>query len=52
MNMMEAKNVRFSKPQLADLEKMAEERGVKVPELIRRALDEYIDKWKAAKGGK
>ena len=50
--MMEAKNVRFSKPQLADLERMSQERGVKVPELIRRAVDEFIDKWKAAGGGK
>jgi hypothetical protein len=46
MEQMKAKNYRFPQQQLDDLEKMSLERGVKEPELVRRALDEFLSKWK------
>ena len=52
MDHMEPRNVRFPKPHLEDLAKMSAERGVKEPELIRRALEEFLDRWKSSGGGK
>ncbi len=46
MEPMEARNFRFPKSQLCDLKKMSEERGVKEPELVRRALEELLVKWR------
>lgn len=46
MEPMEARNYRFPKLQLEDLKRMSEERGIKEPELMRRALEEFIAKWK------
>jgi hypothetical protein len=43
---MQRKNIRLPDPQIEDLEKMSQEKGVKLPELVRRAVDEYIEKWR------
>ena len=43
---MQRKNIRLPDPQIEELTKMSEEKGVKLPELVRRAVDEYIEKWK------
>lgn len=48
MDNMEPRNVRFPKLLLEKLEKMSKERGIKEPELIRRALDEFVQKWEAS----
>lgn len=49
---MEPRNVRFPAPLLKKLEQMSKELGIKEPELIRRALDEFIQRWEASGGGK
>jgi len=43
---MQRKNIRLPDPQIEVLERISKEKGVKLPELVRRAVDEYIDKWK------
>lgn len=49
---MEPRNIRFPKAHLAALSQMSKDKGVKEPELIRRALEEYLDKWKAGRSAK
>lgn len=43
---MKPKNLRLTEPQLENLQKIADQRGTKIPEIVRRALDEFIDRWK------
>ena len=42
MKNMEPRNVRFPATLLEKLTKISKERGIKEPELIRRALDEFV----------
>lgn len=46
MEPMEARNFRLPKPLLKELEDLSEKQGVKQPELVRRALREFLDKYK------
>ena len=46
---MEIKNFYLTTPQIAALEKLAKEKDLSVSELIRRAIDEYLDKQKQRK---
>ena len=46
---MQRKNIRLAEPQIADLIAMSEEKGVKPPELVRRAIDEFLEKWKLSR---
>lgn len=48
MDHMEPRNVRFPTQLLDKLSKMSKERGIKEPELMRRALDEFVQKWEAS----
>lgn len=41
---MERTNIYFSKPQKVALEEIAKAKGIKTAELIRRILDEYLEK--------
>jgi metal-responsive CopG/Arc/MetJ family transcriptional regulator len=43
---MQRKNIRLPDPQIEDLEQMSAQKGVKLPELVRRAVDEYLERWK------
>jgi predicted transcriptional regulator len=46
---MVIKNFYLTTPQIAALEKLAKEKDLSVSELIRRAIDEYLDKQKKNK---
>ncbi len=46
MQPMEARNYRFPKPQLDELERISKKRGIKEPELMRRALEDFLLKCK------
>ena len=52
MEPMEARNYRFPKAQLAELAKISEATGIKEPELVRRALEDFVAKWKKDRGEK
>lgn len=45
-DVMMARNFRLPKPLLKELEDLSEKQGVKQPELVRRALREFLDKYK------
>ncbi|MBW2010149.1 MAG: CopG family transcriptional regulator [Deltaproteobacteria bacterium] len=44
---MKRKNIHLTDKQVEQLEKMAKETGLKVAEIIRRALDDYLKKNKS-----
>jgi hypothetical protein len=48
MDNMEPKNVRYPPLLLEKLSAMAQERGIKETELMRRALDEFIQRWETS----
>lgn len=47
MEPMKARNFRLPEPLLKELENLSEKQGLKQPELVRRALREFLDKHKA-----
>jgi len=47
---MKIKNVYYTERQIVELQKEADEKGIKVSELIRRIIDEYLDSKKHRKG--
>lgn len=49
---MEIKNFYLTTPQIAALEKLAKAKDLSVSELIRRAIDEYLEKQKKNKSVK
>lgn len=49
---MKRQNVWFPDPIYNDLTKMAQEKDIKVPDAIRKAVEDAVDKWKKADGNK
>ena len=47
---MDRTNIYLSKPQKAALEKIAEEKGISVAELVRRIIDKELDRERKQKG--
>lgn len=50
MESMEPRNVRYPTILLEKLSQISKERGIKEPELMRRALDEFVQRWENSKG--
>jgi Ribbon-helix-helix protein, copG family len=46
----ERTNIYLSKPQKAALEKIAKEKGISVVELVRRSIDQDLDREQKQKG--
>jgi hypothetical protein len=46
----ERTNIYLSKPQKAALEKIAKEKGISVAELVRRSIDQDLDREQRQKG--
>ena len=45
---MERRNIALTKPQVAGLEEVRKARDITLPQVVRDAIDEYLEKWKKA----
>jgi hypothetical protein len=47
--MMERRNIALTKPQVLGLEEVRKVRDVTLPQVVRDAVDEYLERWKKEK---
>jgi hypothetical protein len=46
---VERRNIALTKPQVLGLEEIRKARDVTLPQVVRDAVDEYLEKWKREK---
>ena len=48
---MERRNIALTKPQVAGLDEVRKARDVTLPQVVRDAIDEYLERWKKTEKG-